>query len=102
MTEGRVTVISFEHSPGWYLRGDYVCVSIWELSEPGKWVLNSEAARYNDHVFDAKPHDADDARRVAVSIVAARLTWIMQMQVRELELMKKVIEKDTEPVKQQD
>jgi hypothetical protein len=87
-------IIQLRNEPATHLIGDYISLTIYELSDPGRWILGCSAARIEDREFEAKPHDVDNALRVAVNLVSDRLVWLMQQWERELLVMKKAVETD--------
>lgn len=88
-------VIQLRDQPATHLIGSYISLTIYELSEPGRWILGCSTARIEDQEFKAKPHDIDDALRVAVGLVQERMSWLSKQWVRELNLMKMAIEEQT-------
>jgi hypothetical protein len=75
----------------YYLLGKHISVHIWESQVPGAWILTCDVARFDRESFKAKPHDAEDALRVALSIVGSRIKWLLQQQERELALIRQAI-----------
>ncbi len=84
-------VIQLRDEPATHLIGDHISISIYEYMTPGEWNLNCAAARIEDQAFKAKPHDVDDALRVAINLVSDRMSWLMKQWRREIVVMQKAI-----------
>jgi len=84
-------VIQLRNEPSTHLIGDHISLSIYEYDTPGEWNLNCGAARIEDQAFEAKPHDVDDALRVAINLVSDRLSWLMKQWKREIVVMNKAL-----------
>jgi hypothetical protein len=90
-------IIQLRDRPSTHLIGDHISITIYESHEPGRWVLGCAAARYDNYEFTARPHDVDDALRVAVNQVGDRLNWLLRQQKRELTVMRKAIKPVDQP-----
>lgn len=92
-----VKIIQLRDQPATHLIGDHISLTVYELSDPGHWILGCSAARIEDQEFDAKPHDVDDALRVALNLVGDRLEWLMRVWQRELEAMSRALGVERDP-----